>query len=138
MISFSVRYINFILNDPEKKKEWLRKTITHEGKRVGDINYILCSDEFLEKINWQFLQHDTLTDIITFSNSTNDSIISGDIYISLDRVRSNAQELALPFDTELERVLIHGILHLVGYNDHSPDEKRQMRAKEDYYLHLLL
>jgi rRNA maturation RNase YbeY len=136
MISFSVQNEGFRLSNPNGIKEWLKKSIQTEGKITGEINYIFCDDEYLSVINSKYLNHDTLTDIITFSNSNNPQIISGDIFISIERVRYNSRSLHKPFWEEMSRVLIHGILHLIGYNDHTADEKRQMRAKEDYYLHL--
>lgn len=136
MINFNSLDSDFCLNYQAKRRQWLSSVILHEAKITGDINYIFCNDEYLARINLKFLRHDTLTDIITFPNSGSDAIVSGDIYISLDRVKENAENLNLSFEVELDRVLVHGILHLIGYNDLSPDEKLQMRAKEDYYLHL--
>jgi len=136
MISFSDITKDFRLSNPNKIKEWLDKSIRSEDKISGDIHFIFCTDEYLLKINAKYLNHDTLTDIITFSNSNHPSIISGDIYISVERVNDNALSLGLPFANEISRILIHGILHLIGYNDHTAEEKLQMRAKEDYYLHL--
>lgn len=136
MISFNALNKEFFINSPEKKKQWLRSSISAEGKAAGDIHFIFCNDDYLADINWKFLQHDTLTDIITFSNSRSNLVVSGDIYISLDRVRANSKSLEISFESELDRVLIHGILHLIGYNDIKPYEKLQMRTKEDYYLHL--
>ena len=136
MIVFSVQTAGFRLSNPNKTKEWLNNSIRAEGKNTGDINYIFCDDDYLSKINSKYLNHDTLTDIITFSNSNHPSIISGDIFISVERVNDNSLTLNLPFEKEISRVLIHGILHLIGYNDHTAVEKQQMRTKEDYYLHL--
>ena len=136
MINFSVQTKGFRLSNPKKIKDWLNTSIQAEGKTTGDINYIFCDDVYLSEINFKYLKHDTLTDIITFSNSNHPSIISGDIYISVERVIDNAKSLNLAFEKELSRVIIHGILHLIGYNDHTPEEKQQMRSKEDYYLHL--
>lgn len=136
MISFSFLSESFQLSNPVAIKEWLKKSIQSEGKTTGEINYIFCDDNYLSKINSKYLKHDTLTDIITFSNSSNPSIISGDIYISVERVSDNAISMNLSFEDEVSRVLIHGILHLLGYEDLTADQKLQMRAKEDYYLHL--
>ena len=137
MISFNVQKKGFSLINPVQKKEWLKKSIQTEGKVAGEINYIFCDDDYLAKINYKYLKHNTLTDIITFPYSNSSSVISGDVFISIDRVNENAVGLNIKFETELARVLIHGVLHLVGYNDHSNEEKRQMRSKEDYYLNLL-
>ena len=102
---------------------------------MGDINYIFCSDNYLHQINFQYLDHDTFTDIITFDQSDKDQI-EGDIFISIDRVHENANERNISFVNELHRVMIHGILHLLGYNDKTPKEKQLMREKEDECLSL--
>ena len=108
----------------------VNQCITANSKRTGDINYIFCSDEYLRQINIEYLNHDYYTDIITF-NYNDDSLVSGDIYISLERVRDNAEEFEVSFHTELQRVVIHGVLHLIGFNDHTDDDKVKMRAAED-------
>lgn len=136
MINFNALQTDFHIDRLESKKKWLMSAISTEAKTIGDIQYVFCSEEYLAEINWKFLKHDTFTDIITFSNSNSNLIVSGDIFISLDRVKANAKDLNILFESELDRVLIHGILHLIGYNDTTPDERLQMRAKEDYYLHL--
>jgi len=100
------------------------------------LNYIFCSDTYLHKINLEYLKHDTLTDIITFDYSEKKQI-SGDIFISIDRIKENAPKFNQSTDIELNRVLIHGVLHLLGYKDKTPKEKETMRAKEDFYLTLL-
>ncbi len=110
--------------------------IIKEGKKEGDIHYLLTTDEDLLDFNRTHLNHDTYTDIITFPSSENLEIISGDIIISLDRVDDNAKKFAQNFEQELSRVLVHGVLHLIGYEDHSKAEKKEMRSKEDYYLSL--
>ena len=117
-------------------KKWIKNTIIAEGKKVGDIQYILCNDSQLHMINKRFLNHNTFTDIITFPSTEYKGIISGDIYISLDRVIENSTEHNTTFVDELNRVMVHGVLHLLGYKDSTPSEKKQMRSKEDYYLHL--
>ncbi|PIQ35326.1 MAG: rRNA maturation RNase YbeY [Bacteroidetes bacterium CG18_big_fil_WC_8_21_14_2_50_41_14] len=137
MITFS--YL-FHLNDFRKYevylKLWITQVILLENKKIGDITYIICDDEQLLEINLKFLNHDTYTDIISFPTSNNNNIISGEIFISLPRVIENAKlNNGNPFD-EYSRVVIHGILHLIGYNDHTPIEKEEIRAKEDYYLTL--
>jgi len=134
--------INYLVENPFSKKQeiniknWLEKTIILEGKKPGDINYIVCSDEYLLGINNTFLHHDTYTDIITFPTAIHSCIISGEIYISIDRVIDNATSHHVSFYDEFSRVFIHGILHLLGYNDHEPEEILEMRSKEDYYLNL--
>ncbi|OFY47713.1 MAG: rRNA maturation RNase YbeY [Bacteroidetes bacterium GWF2_41_31] len=137
MITFS--YL-FHLNDFRKYevylKLWITQVILFENKKRGDITYIICDDDQLLEINLKFLNHDTYTDIISFPTSNNTNIISGEIFISLPRVIENAKlNQSKPFD-EYSRVVIHGILHLIGYNDHTPEEKEEIRAKEDYYLTL--
>ena len=136
MISFSVRDEHFEVSNPIEKKEWLKNAIQAENKITGEIHYLFCNDAYLLEINSKYLKHNTLTDIITFPNTNYPSVISGDIFISIERVRDNAISLNTDFEEELSRVLIHGILHLIGYDDRTSDEKHQMRAKEDYYLHL--
>jgi len=116
---------------------WLSNVIISEELTSTDaINFIFCSDEYLHKINLEYLEHDTLTDIITFDNSENDQEIEGDIFISLERIKENAQMFEVPFELELKRVLVHGILHLIGYNDKTEEEGMIMRSKEDFYLAL--
>jgi len=118
-------------------KNWIRQVILKEQHTLGELNFIFCNDEYLHNINVAYLQHDTYTDIITFDNSDKKHNIEGDIFISVERVQENAQKLKIDFETELHRVMIHGILHLLGYKDKSPKEKKQMRAKENEYLELL-
>lgn len=136
MISFNSFIPDFLLSNPELIKNWIANTVRKEGKTIGEIQYVFCNDDYLSAVNLKYLQHNTLTDIITFSISQSAAVVSGEIYISIDRVHDNAQMLNLPFQQELDRVIIHGVLHLLGYNDHTDDEKQQMRAKEDYYIHL--
>lgn len=113
--------------------KWLTKVIEDQNNKVGTVNYNFCSDEHLLTINQQFLQHDTYTDIITFDYSAN-LIVSGDIFISIDRVEDNALLYKTPFDQELHRVIVHGVLHLCGYKDKTNQEATQMRKMEDHYL----
>ena len=122
-------------NYPGKRAttEWIRRTAASEGRKTGDISVVFCSDEALLAINRQYLQHDYLTDIITFDYSEGETI-SGDLMISIDTVRSNAELYGTSFRDELMRVIIHGILHLCGYGDKTPEEEKQMRALEDKYL----
>lgn len=121
------------ISDEEKRAEWLEKLILEEGKKPGDINYILCNDEYLLDINRQYLDHDYYTDIITFDYCKG-KIISGDIFLSLQRVLDNASMLETKQEEELNRVLAHGILHLCGYKDKTEEEQKTMRSKEDYYI----
>jgi rRNA maturation RNase YbeY len=116
--------------------KWIERVIKKEGKKTGSINFIFCSDLFLLGINKQYLKHDYFTDIITFDYSEGKNI-SGEIYISIDRVTENANSLGIKIQHELSRVIIHGVLHLLGYSDHTKSEKKEMRKKEDACLSLL-
>lgn len=120
---------------PENCSEWIKKLILDEEKKVGNINYIFCDDEYLLKVNQDFLNHDYYTDIITF-DYVKGKTISGDIFISLPRISENASTLSSSFEKELLRVLAHGVLHLCGYKDKSDEEEKEMRAKEDFYINL--
>lgn len=115
-------------------KNWLENIILSEGKKLGDINYIFCDDEYLLKVNQDFLNHDYYTDIITF-DYVKGKIISGDIFVSITRVSDNAT-LSKDYNSEFCRVLAHGILHLCGYKDKTDTEIKEMRSKEDFYLNL--
>ncbi|MFK8273441.1 rRNA maturation RNase YbeY [Capnocytophaga canimorsus] len=114
---------------------WIEKIIASEEKELGELNYIFCDDNYLHQINVQYLDHDTLTDIITF-DYTQEQIISGDIFISVERVADNAQGFNVDFQTELLRVMAHGVLHLCGYKDKSDAESKQMRNKEEEKMRL--
>ncbi|MBQ0152881.1 MAG: rRNA maturation RNase YbeY [Chryseobacterium sp.] len=114
-------------------KKWLEDIILSEGKKLGEINYIFCDDEYLLKINQDHLQHDYYTDIITF-DSVKGKTINGEIFVSLQRVSDNASTLSKTFEEEQKRVLAHGILHLCGYKDKSEEDKKEMRSKEDFYI----
>ena len=113
--------------------KWLEEIILSEEKKLGDINYIFCDDEYLLKINQDYLQHDYYTDIITF-DSVKGKTISGEIFASLQRISDNASTLSKNYEEELRRVLAHGILHLCGYKDKSEVEEQEMRSKEDFYI----
>lgn len=115
---------------------WIKNTIDTEGKITGDISFIFCSDDYLLEVNRKFLQHDYFTDIITFDYVDNNHI-SGDIFISVDRVKENAVMFSKTFENELYRILIHGILHLLGYKDKEIRDKVLMTEKEDFYLNML-
>lgn len=133
-IHFFYENIPFKLKQALKLKTWIKATVQKEGFELGQLNYIFCSDEALLERNIQFLQHKTLTDIITFDLSEEEGLIEGEIYISVDRVKDNAGKFSKSFEDELHRVIIHGVLHLVGYGDKKPKLKAIMREKEDYYL----
>lgn len=134
MLKFFSEEIDFKLPFPLKTSKWIKTISKSEGYDLGDLNYIFCSDEYLLEINKQYLDHDYYTDIITFDNSEEEGKIEGDIYVSVDRVKENAEEFAVDFETEMRRVLIHGLLHLMDYTDTSDELKTQMRAKEDECL----
>ncbi len=121
----------------EKISSWITQAIENEGYKPGNINYIFVQDEELIRMNKKFLKHDTYTDIITFQTSENQDVISTEIYLSLDRILENSKKFNVLPQFELFRVMIHGILHLLGYDDHTEEEKTAMRAKENYYLTLL-
>ncbi|WP_419869352.1 rRNA maturation RNase YbeY [Chryseobacterium sp. CT-SW4] len=112
---------------------WMEDIILSEGKKLGEINYIFCDDEYLLKINQDYLQHDYYTDIISF-DYVKGKTISGEIFVSLQRISDNASTLSKNYEEELKRVLAHGILHLCGYKDKSSEEEKEMRDKEDFYL----
>lgn len=122
--------------DPDFFLKWLSSVAEKEGKILGDVCIVLGNDEWLREHNVQFLNHDYYTDIITFDYSTND-LVSGDLLISIDRVKENAVKENVPPETELNRVVVHGVMHLCGYGDKSEDESILMRQKEDYYLSML-
>ena len=134
MISY-FKEIDFSFDHANKITLWLNQVIENEGYKPSEINYIFCDDDCLLEKNIQFLNHDTLTDIISFDYSS-DKEISGDIFISIDRVKENATDFGTNFEDELMRVMVHGILHFCGYKDKTPNEKKEMRSKEDYYLSL--
>lgn len=114
---------------------WLKTVAESEIRKLGDVNIIFCSDNYILDINQRYLQHDYFTDIITF-DYCDGNILSGDLFISVESVRENALEYGTEFDEELNRVIVHGILHLVGYDDHAEDDIVVMRSKENYYLDL--
>lgn len=132
MIAFHYE-TNFKLNNETQISEWICNAIKEENFTAGEVNYIFCSDDYLHKINLDFLNHDTLTDVISFDYSENKTI-SGDIYISVDRVKENTIIFSTAFNQELARVIIHGALHFCGYKDKTKHQIQQMRSKEDYYL----
>jgi rRNA maturation RNase YbeY len=133
MITFLTEDIPFGLKEKLKHKAWLKDAAKAEGFAIGELNYIFCSDAYLLDINQKYLGHDTLTDIVTFDNSEDPKMIEGDIFISIERVRENA----IKFDTEdseLKRVMVHGLLHLAGYKDKDKAQKELMRNKENEHL----
>jgi len=134
-INFFNEDVDFALLNEAEIKKWIKLSIKKEACTPGDLNFIFCSDPYLLKINQDYLNHNFFTDIITFDYKE-DSTISGDIFISIDRVRDNAEKLSIPFLDELHRVIIHGVLHIIAYGDKTPEEELLMRSKEDFYLSL--
>lgn len=135
MIEFNYE-TDFELTNPVDTSNWITYVIKEEGFKLGDINYIFCDDDYLHKLNVEFLNHDTLTDIISFDNTLG-KLVNGDIFISIDRVQDNARTFDTSFINELHRVMIHGVLHYLGFKDKTEKEKIEMRSKENQYLLLL-
>ena len=136
-ILFFSEKTRFRLTNPKKTVSWIKAAIKKEGRTLKSLNYIFCSDEYLKGVNIQYLKHKTYTDIITFNYNSEDGVVEGEIYISIERVRDNAKTFKSDLRTELHRVIIHGVLHLIGFNDKTKREKALMREKEDTYLSLL-
>lgn len=134
-IFFHLEDLNYKLEHKKAIKEWLQQTILSEEKTPGEINIILCSDTYLHKINIEYLDHDTFTDIITF-DYVQGNLISGDLFISVERIKENAKQLNTGLKNELHRVMVHGVLHLLGYKDKQATDKELMTSKEDFYLSL--
>lgn len=133
MVSYFLEDIDFKFSGKRLNNAWLKAVATEESRKLGRINIIFCSDNYLLDVNMKFLQHDYYTDIITFDYCEMD-ILSGDLFISIDSVRANADFFGTTFENELDRVIVHGILHLIGYDDHTEEEQKIMRSKENYYL----
>lgn len=134
-IHFFKEEVSFKIPNSTKVKKWIAASSKKEGFKIGELNYIICNDTYLHKLNVGFLNHDTLTDIITF-DYTEDKLISGDIFISLERVEENSRKFKITLENELLRVMIHGALHLMGYKDKNQSHKKLMRKKENEYLSL--
>lgn len=132
-IEFFFEDVDFELPEKERLSEWLQSTAAAEGKPVFEVNYIFSSDEYLRGINVEYLDHDYYTDIITFDYSDG-ALMRGEMYISSERVAENAREHGVSFMHELCRVMVHGILHIAGYGDKTPEQEATMREKEDFYL----
>ena len=135
MISYYFQDTDFKFRDRRKTNEWLKLAAESVIRRIGNISIIFCSDNYVLDINQKYLQHDYFTDIITFDYCEEDRL-SGDLFISVDSVRENSVEFGTEFKDELNRVIIHGLLHLVGYDDHTEKDIKLMRSKENYYLSL--
>lgn len=132
-IQFASQNILFVLNNKKAIKEWIKKVVVAEKKQVGQINYVFLSDSDLLKLNIEFLNHKTYTDIITFDYNAGEKV-NADIFISVDRVRENASKFQTTFMDELHRVMVHGILHLCGYKDKTKKHRTEMRQREEYWL----
>jgi probable rRNA maturation factor len=132
-VNFFVDGVNFKPKQTLKIKTWLKNVAAEEGFQVGTLNYVFCNDEYILETNRQYLQHDYYTDIITFDYTENKKI-SGDMVISIDTVKSNAEMIEVDENQELCRVIVHGVLHLCGYKDKTEDEEKKMREKENYYI----
>jgi len=135
-VNFFSEQTDFSLTKPSPTKDWVLMIISREAFQSGNINFIFTNDEHLHEINMKYLNHNTFTDIITFDTSEEESEIAGDIFISVERVRDNAKTLRTSFDEEIHRVIIHGVLHLMGYSDSTKEEKEAMRKKEEACLSL--
>ena len=135
MISYFFEDIDFLFKGKTLNNRWLKLVAESEIRRLGQINIIFCSDNYILDVNQRYLQHDYFTDIITFDYCEGDRL-SGDLFISVDTVRENAIEYGTEFNDELNRVMVHGVLHLIGYDDHCDEDIAMMRKKEDYYLSL--
>jgi probable rRNA maturation factor len=135
-IRFFSESIAFNIKHPRKTISWIKLVAKKERRTIEEINYIFCSDEYLLQLNQSFLNHKTLTDIITFDNSEGKKALEGEIYISIERVQENALKFKTDIEDELHRVMIHGALHLMGYKDKSPSQKSLMRKKEEACLSL--
>ena len=135
MINFNYE-TEFSLDEESSIGSWITEVIQREGFKEEEINYIFCDDKYLHKLNVEFLNHDTLTDIISFDYSVG-KILQGDVFISIERVRDNAKDFKVSFLNELHRVIVHGVLHYCGYKDKTEVDAKTMRNKENYYLELL-
>ena len=133
-IQFFEEDISYKLKKKTAVRKWITETIIAEGFKLDELTYVFCSDQYLLQINQQYLNHDTYTDIITFDNSEVDGVITGDIFISVERIKENATQFAVTETQELHRVMIHGALHLLGYKDKTVADKKKMTLKEDHYL----
>lgn len=135
-IYFFSEDINFELKEKLNRKRWLKNIATKAGFKIKELNYVFCSDEYLYQINLEYLNHETYTDIITFDNSEKEFDLSGDIFISIERINENAKTHNQEIEIELSRVLAHGLLHLMGYKDKTKEESTLMRQKEEESINL--
>lgn len=135
MVRYFFEDTDFQFKPKRFTSSWLKTVAESEIRRLGEVNLIFCSDNYILDINQRFLQHDYFTDIITFDYCEG-NVLSGDLFISVDSVRENSLEYGTEFEDELNRVIVHGVLHLVGYDDHAEEDVKEMRSKENYYLDL--
>lgn len=135
MIRYYLEDVKFLFKEKRLTNRWLKMVAGSEIRSLGDISIIFCSDNYILDVNLQYLQHDYFTDIITFDYCEG-KVLSGDLFISIDSVRENSIYYGTDFKDELNRVIVHGLLHLIGYDDHTDEEKKTMRDKEDYYLEM--
>ena len=135
MVRYFQEDIRFELKQKMRNNCWLKMVAGSEMRRLGAVNIIFCSDNYILDVNMKYLQHDYFTDIITFDYCEKD-MLSGDLFISIDSVRENARTYGTTFENELDRVMVHGLLHLIGYDDHTPEQTAEMRRKENYYLEM--
>ncbi|GAB2543386.1 rRNA maturation RNase YbeY [Rufibacter soli] len=136
-IEFFAEEVEFEVKNESKVKEWLFEIISENSFEVESLNYIFCSDEYLHQMNVEYLDHDTLTDVITFDNSDIEGVIEGDVFISIDRIVDNAATFNTSTEKELHRVMAHGLLHLLGFDDKTPEKQAIMRSKEEECLALI-
>lgn len=135
MIRYFCEDIKFTYKNKLANNRWLKMVAGSEIRKIGDVNVIFCSDNYILDVNMKYLQHDYFTDIITFDYCEG-KVLSGDLFISVDSVRENSIEFGTDFEEELHRVIVHGVLHLIGYDDHTEEDKKVMRQKENYYLQM--
>lgn len=135
-IQFFSEDIDFVPKHKTQLRQWIKDSAKKEGFRIGELNFIYCTDSYLLQLNQEYLNHDTYTDIITFDHSEEEGRLFGDVFISIERIRDNALQFQVREQDELHRVMIHGVLHLCGYGDEAGEEKKKMTEKEDHYLAL--
>ena len=134
MVNYNTENVRFPNFKRRETTAWIRRVAATYGRKVGEIGYLFCDDEHILEVNRQYLEHDYYTDIITFDYCEGGNRLSGDLFISVDTVRENAAFYGVEFADELNRVIVHGLLHLIGYDDHTEEDRAVMRAKENYYL----
>ena len=133
MISYFTEDIKFVFKQKLINNRWLKSVAQNESRCIGDVSIIFCSDDYILEVNKKYLQHDYYTDIITF-DYCDGNVLNGDLFISIDSVKDNAVHYGTEFSDELNRVIVHGLLHLIGYDDHSPEDISIMRSKENFYI----